>query len=50
MPPMESQTEVAPLTVPQKHSAATGERPRNQTDGYAVHGADPEVLAYAMAK
>src|ERR1700742_2017727 len=50
MPPMESQTEVAPLTVPQKHSAATGERPRNQTDVYAVHGADPEVLAYAMAK
>jgi len=26
------------------------ERPRNQTDVYAVHGADPEVLAYAMAK
>src|SRR6201994_2152688 len=24
--------------------------PRNQTDVYAVHGADPEVLAYAMAK
>ena len=23
---------------------------RNQTDIYAVHGADPEVLAYAMAK
>jgi thymidylate synthase ThyX len=23
---------------------------RNQTDVYAVHGADPEVLAYAMAK
>jgi hypothetical protein len=22
----------------------------NQTDVYAVHGADPEVLAYAMAK
>jgi thymidylate synthase ThyX len=26
------------------------EQPRNQTDVYAVHGADPEVLAYAMAK
>ncbi len=26
------------------------EEPRNQTDVYAVHGADPEVLAYAMAK
>src|ERR1700690_3149447 len=23
---------------------------RNQTDVYAIHGADPEVLAYAMAK
>jgi thymidylate synthase ThyX len=23
---------------------------RNQTDAFAVHGADPEVLAYAMAK
>ncbi|MFZ1015754.1 MAG: alternative thymidylate synthase, partial [Terracidiphilus sp.] len=22
----------------------------NQTDVYAVHGADPEILAYAMAK
>jgi thymidylate synthase ThyX len=29
-------------------SPATGAR--NQTDVYAVHGADPEVLAYAMAK
>jgi thymidylate synthase ThyX len=28
----------------------SGERPRNQTEVYAVHGADPEVLAYAMAK
>jgi thymidylate synthase ThyX len=26
------------------------ETPRNQTEVYAVHGADPEVLAYAMAK
>ena len=23
---------------------------RNQTEVFAVHGADPEVLAYAMAK
>jgi len=23
---------------------------RNQTDVYAVHGADPDVLAYTMAK
>ena len=29
---------------------ATPEAPRNQTEVYAVHGADPEVLAYAMAK
>ncbi len=25
-------------------------QPQNQTDVFAVHGADPEVLAYAMAK
>jgi thymidylate synthase ThyX len=31
-------------------SAAPAEAPRNQTEVYAVHGADPEVLAYAMAK
>jgi thymidylate synthase ThyX len=31
-------------------TAAAPEQPRNQTDVYAVHGADPEVLAYAMAK
>src|SRR6516164_6180853 len=52
MSPMESETEVAPPT-PAKTPAAVpdgGERPRNQTDVYAVHGADPEVLAYAMAK
>ena len=23
---------------------------RSETDVYAIHGADPEVLAYAMAK
>src|SRR5690242_9001386 len=48
MAPMESQTEVAPLTPAE--ASEGGERPRNQTDVYAVHGADPEVLAYAMAK
>jgi thymidylate synthase ThyX len=31
-------------------SAAPPERPRNETEVFAVHGADPEVLAYAMAK
>ncbi|MBT9332911.1 FAD-dependent thymidylate synthase [Paracidobacterium acidisoli] len=29
---------------------AAEEQPRNQTEVFAVHGADPEVLAYAMAK
>ncbi len=40
--------DVAPL--PPATAPDGGERPRNQTDVYAVHGADPEVLAYAMAK
>src|SRR6202161_1331770 len=39
----QSEIATAPLPTP-------AERPRNQTDVYAVHGADPEVLAYAMAK
>ncbi|HEY4381034.1 MAG TPA: FAD-dependent thymidylate synthase [Acidobacteriaceae bacterium] len=30
--------------------AAASAEPANQTDVYAIHGADPEVLAYAMAK
>jgi thymidylate synthase ThyX len=34
--------------MPSKASLPPGAR--NQTDVYAVHGADPEVLAYAMAK
>ena len=51
MPPMESQTEVAPPTVSRTPAAPTGEeQPRNQTEVYAVHGADPEVQAYGMAK
>ena len=48
MPPTESQTEVAP--PPHTATNGNGEQPRNQTEVYAVHGADPEVLAYAMAK
>src|SRR5215470_18581898 len=28
----------------------TPAEPQNQTEVFAVHGADPEVLAYAMAK
>ncbi len=39
----QSETATEALPVP-------AEEPRNQTDVYAVHGADPEVLAYAMAK
>src|SRR5207237_664708 len=40
-----AQSEIA--TVP---TSAPAEQPQNQTEVYAVHGADPEVLAYAMAK
>lgn len=43
-----AEIEVAP---PERGAMAkSNERPRNQTEVYAVHGADPEVLAYAMAK
>jgi thymidylate synthase ThyX len=42
----ETATAALPATLP----AAPPEAPRNQTEVYAVHGADPEVLAYAMAK
>lgn len=38
---MSSETFAAPFIAPQA---------RNLTEVYAVHGADPEVLAYAMAK
>src|SRR4051794_29605143 len=31
-------------------TSAPAEQPQNQTEVFAVHGADPEVLAYAMAK
>jgi thymidylate synthase ThyX len=37
------------LPMPEKE-AASAETPQNQTEVFAVHGADPEVLAYAMAK
>jgi thymidylate synthase ThyX len=39
--------ETQTASVPVAH---TEEQPRNQTEVFAVHGADPEVLAYAMAK
>src|ERR1700677_4942617 len=43
------------LTMAQSEIVTTAspvlpEASRNQTEVYAVHGADPEVLAYAMAK
>src|SRR5882762_2062031 len=40
-----AQSEIATVRIP-----APAEQPQNQTEVYAVHGADPEVLAYAMAK
>ena len=33
-----------------RNAVAPEERSNNQTEVFAVHGADPEVLAYAMAK
>jgi thymidylate synthase ThyX len=41
------------LPMPEREAApavAAAETPQNQTEVFAVHGADPEVLAYAMAK
>ena len=35
--------------TPTRHQTVR-ETPNNQTEVFAVHGADPEVLAYAMAK
>jgi thymidylate synthase ThyX len=40
MPLLDPKTETSPKPVPTT----------NETDVYAIHGADPEVLAYAMAK
>ena len=36
----------SPTTQPEAHAAQA----HNQTEVFAIHGADPEVLAYAMAK
>src|ERR1700761_9573679 len=41
------QSEAAPVV---EIAPSLGEQPQNQTEVFAVHGADPEVLAYAMAK
>src|SRR6201985_3451602 len=54
LPPASHQSGLVQAGSVQAGSATDGpvmtERPRNQTDVYAVHGADPEVRAYAMAK
>ena len=42
-----AEIETAAPVVP---SATSAEQSQNQTEVFAVHGADPEVLAYAMAK
>jgi thymidylate synthase ThyX len=42
------ETQAVPLNATAEQSSHT--QPQNQTDVFAVHGADPEVLAYAMAK
>lgn len=39
-----------PETEAATSATLSQESPRNQTEVFAVHGADPEVLAYAMAK
>src|SRR6202167_3360099 len=44
---MASMTETPPAGT---HAPAAPEGRNNQTEVFAVHGADPEVLAYAMAK
>ncbi|MBV8113320.1 MAG: FAD-dependent thymidylate synthase [Silvibacterium sp.] len=39
-----------PKTEVMPASSSASEQSQNQTEVFAVHGADPEVLAYAMAK
>ena len=41
---------MAESEIETRPSVAVQESPQNQTEVFAVHGADPEVLAYAMAK
>ncbi|MFC5862854.1 FAD-dependent thymidylate synthase [Acidicapsa dinghuensis] len=43
-------TESAPASTPVEAQAHTPVHAENRTEVFAVHGADPEVLAYAMAK
>ena len=44
-----SQDPIQSVALPTGEPKATGAS-QNNTDVYAIHGADPEVLAYAMAK
>jgi thymidylate synthase ThyX len=44
------ETEFAPASQPTQPTSQPAEHTQNQTEVFAVHGADPEVLAYAMAK
>ena len=41
---------MAPSEIEARPSTAVQETPQNRTEVFAIHGADPEVLAYAMAK
>src|SRR5882757_3685675 len=47
-----SENKNSTVVTPTDTAAHTEARtaPANETDVYAIHGADPEVLAYAMAK
>src|ERR1700688_1341411 len=42
--------DVIPTMGSMRDPKPTLQTPRSETDVYAIHGADPEVLAYAMAK
>jgi thymidylate synthase ThyX len=47
---MSTSSPVAPEPATHAHNQPNHNQPNNETDVFAVHGADPEVLAYAMAK
>ena len=40
----------APKPAPKHEPKPAQKHPENSTEVYAIHGAEPEVLAYAMAK
>ena len=39
----------APKPAPKHEPKPAQKHPENSTEVYAIHGAEPEVLAYAMA-